>query len=98
MHFGRVPAGPFVALDRAREPPFLVARGGEQRLPELGLGASESDPLEALAVLAAGEPTNVRRADNRHLDQANRANRYARARPSGTIRAGGVQCIAQCPG
>src|SRR5918994_867431 len=95
MHLGRVAATIFVALDGAGEPPFDVAGRGQQRLAELGRRAPKRDPLEALAVIAAGQPADVVLADDRGLDQPRGAGGDPRRGPAGAVGPGGVKRVTQ---
>jgi hypothetical protein len=67
VHLGRIAAGPLVALDRPREPPARIGRGGQQRFAERGGRASERDPFEALAVIAAADAADMALADDAAL-------------------------------
>ena len=88
MHLGRVAAIIFVALDGSGEPPFDVAGRSEQRLAELGRSAAEGDPLEAFAVVAAGQSADMVLADDRGFEQPRRSRGDARRRPAGAVRPG----------
>src|SRR5688500_16295135 len=91
VHLGRVAAVIFIALDGSGEPPFDVAGRGEQRLAELGRGAPEGDPFEALAIIAAGQPADMVLADDRGLEQPRGAGGDARSGPTGSVGPGGVK-------
>ena len=73
----------------------LVGGRGEQGLAERGRGAAEGDPLEALAVVAAGDPADMAVADDAELDQPRRAGGDPRPRPAGAIGPGRVERVAQ---
>jgi len=64
MHLGSIAAVPFVPLDRAGEPPADVRRRFEEGPAEIGSGASECNPFEALAVVARRDTANVAVADD----------------------------------
>src|SRR3954454_15964161 len=95
VHFGRITAVPFVALDAPGKPPANVGGRGEQGLAERGGCASEGDTLERLPVVAAAEAADVAVADDAGLEQAHGSRRDARARPAGPIGACGIERVAQ---
>ena len=63
------------------------ARRCQQRLAKRACGAAEGDPLEALAVVAAGDPADMAVADDADLDQPRRSGRDPRAAASRRHRA-----------
>src|ERR671913_300910 len=95
MHLRCIAAVPLIALDRAGEPPAFVAGRSEQGMTKFGLCTPESDPLEALAVVAAGEAAHVSVANDARPEQPCRTRGDARGWPAGAVRTRGVQCIAQ---
>src|SRR3954454_20291586 len=98
MHLGCVSAIPFVAPNRSRKPPERVTRRRQQCLAEIGGRAAEGDPLEALAVVAAAEATDVAVADDAGIEQANGSRGDARSGPSGAIGAPGIERVAESAG
>src|SRR5438105_595704 len=97
VHLGRVAAVPFVALDRARQPPAPVARRGKEGLAELGRGAAEGDPFEALAIVAARDPADMAVADDAGPHQPDRARGDVGPRPAGAIGSRRIERVAQGP-
>src|SRR5215218_159842 len=95
MHLGCIAAVPLIALDRAGEPPSFVVGRSKQGLAELGCGTPESDPLEALAVVAAGEAAHVPVADDARPEQPCGTRGDARGWPAGAVWTRRIQCIAQ---
>ena len=76
-----------------------MSPGEESRAWPSSVGrASEGDPLEALAVVAAGEPADMPVPDDAGLDQPCRTGRHARRGPAGAIRTGGIQRVAKLAG
>ena len=70
----------------------------QQRLAERGRGAAEGDPLEAFAVVAAGDPADMAVADDPGLEQPHRPRCDARARPAGAVGPGRIERVAQRAG
>src|SRR5262245_53006409 len=95
MHLGGITAIPLVALDRAGEPPARVGRGFKQGLAEILTGAPESDPFEALAVVARCDAANMAVADDARAQEADRSRCNVRLRPSRSVRAGCIERVAQ---
>src|SRR6185369_257046 len=95
MHLGSIAAVPFVALDRAGEPPADIRRRFKEGLAKIGPGAPERDPFEALAVVARRDAANVAVADDAGAQEADRAGGDMGLRPSGSIRARGVECVTE---
>src|SRR5207248_6455103 len=71
--------------DLSGEPPACIAGRGEQSLAERAARASERDPLEALAIVAAGQAPDMPIADDAGLEEPHRAGGDVRARPSREI-------------
>src|SRR4029079_8611235 len=98
MHFGGITAIPLVALDRPGKPPTLVTRRSEKCLAKLRCSASERDPLEAPAVVAAGKAAHMSVTNNAGLEQACRSGRHARRRPARAIGSSLFERIAKLTG
>src|SRR5690242_16056333 len=95
MHLRRIAAVPLVAFDRAGEPPARVGGRGEERAAKLGLGAAKGDPLEALAVVSRRDAADVALANDAGLEQPHRTGGDPRARPTGAVRTGDIERVAQ---
>src|SRR5205085_7361820 len=95
MHLRRVPAVPFIPPDRAGKPPAPIGRRREQRLPKLGCGTPEGDPLERLSIVATAQSPNVAVADDSRPKQADGPGRNPRTWPAGPVRSGKIECIAK---